>query len=337
MNKNSLFSITFFLFGFLIAFGMYKKNIDQIDKSHYYSNNFKKFLDDIKENSIRNYDWSEKDWEIYINKQMTCLPINNLESFYENIKKALHDLEDNHSYLIETSTNKNSNNTNRANFSIIVENGIGIITLPTLMIESVDDQNEILCEKWVINFHEKLNSCIDKVSKGWIIDISENMGGTYFPMIAALSYFFKNPNIGGFYFFCPKGIKEKQIISFDGQSFSTNGEDFLKYKTHFGINKINLPVVVLIGTNTSSSAEFLALALKRQSNIILIGQPSYGIATVNANTHLPDNLGNCMLTVAFYLDTNDKPLLEKQIQPSIILPNDKLNMVNKAKEFIKTN
>ncbi len=93
-------------------------------------------------------------------------------------------------------------------------------------------------------------------------------------------------------------------------------------------------MVVLIGKNTASSGEFLALALKRQKHVIIAGQESYGMATANEVMQLPHDLGNYMLTVAYYLDTNNEPLLEKKVSPSFTLK-DNENIRSQAKQLIE--
>ena len=134
-------------------------------------------------------------------------------------------------------------------------------------------------------------------------------------MIAALSYFYTNKNIGGFYFYGPNNQEEKQLISFDGKAFASNGEKYLEYLHKYKFGNNTLPVFVLVGDKTASSAEFLALALQRQLNITLIGTNSYGIATVNSAMMLPDNLGCYMLTIGYYLDQFNQPLISKKVVP----------------------
>src|SRR5271156_5364537 len=61
---------------------------------------FKQMLVDIQQNSINNFEWQERDWQIYHNNQLKRLPIFTKKYFYDCIEDALKDLQDNHSLLI---------------------------------------------------------------------------------------------------------------------------------------------------------------------------------------------------------------------------------------------
>ncbi len=294
---------------------------------------FKQMLVDIQQNSINNFEWQERDWQIYHNNQLKRLPIFTKKYFYDCIEDALKDLQDNHSLLIR----RHNGSTDTLNepvekFSIKVEGGIGIINFPTLVTD-VNQLDAILHEDWVVEANNKIEEMAPKVTDGWIIDLTQNAGGNMFPMLAALSYFYNEPNIGGFYSVI-KNKTEKTLLSFDGKSFKFDAQDFFTYKTTFKTNQNKLPVVVLIGKNTASSGEFLALALKRQKHVIIAGQESCGMATANEVMQLPHDLGNYMLTVAYYLDTNNEPLLEKKVSPSFTLK-DNENIRSQAKQLIE--
>ncbi len=295
---------------------------------------FKKALFDIQQNSIKNFEWKEADWQNYQNNQIKRLPIFTKEYFYNCVENALKDLHDNHSVLIKKHKLKNltiKSNVPAERFSIKVEGGIGVINFPTLITE-VDQQGAILSEDWVIEVHKEIERIASQVTKGWIIDLTQNSGGNMFPMLAALSYFYNEPNLGGFSS-CIKNKLEETLVSFDGESFKFNNEPAFTYKIKFKTNQNKLPVIVLIGKNTASSAEFVALALKRQKHITLAGQESQGVATGNEVMPLPHDLGNYMLTGAYFLDTNNQPLLEEKVSPAITLDNE--NMISGAKQLVQ--
>jgi C-terminal processing protease CtpA/Prc len=318
------FAITSLLITLLI-FSNNNKNI--------WENRFKKILDDIKINSVRNMDWEESDWKTYIENQLKQLPINDKENFYKAVSNALKNLDDKHSFLVPSAfQNKPLIQTNVPEFSISANDGIGYIFIPTLMINNPSEQDQLLLENWVLKFHKEFEKCVNKVTIGWIIDLTENDGGNMYPMIAAISYFIKDPIIGGF---CGKfdGKIEKTFIKFDGQKFISEENEFLSYKSKFIFGQNNLPVVVLIGPKTASSAENLTLVFQRQKEVILAGQPTCGLVTSNECLELPDNLGFIMLSTCYALNANNEPQKEK-ISPAIILPDNKKEMLNWAKEYL---
>jgi C-terminal processing protease CtpA/Prc len=295
---------------------------------------FKQTLFAIQQNSIKNFEWNERDWQNYQNNQIKRLPIFTKEYFYNCVENALKDLHDNHSVLIKKHKLKNltiKSNVPAERFSIKVEGGIGIINFPTLITE-VNQQDAILHEEWVTEFNKQVESIAPQVTDGWIIDLTQNTGGNMYPMLAALSYFYDEPILGGFYSRI-KNKTEKTLVSFDGESFKFNNEPAFTYKIKFKTNQNKLPVIALIGKNTASSAEFVALALKRQKHIILAGHESQGVATGNEVMPLPDYLGNYMLTGAYFLDTNNQPLLEEKVSPAITLDNE--NMISGAKQLVQ--
>lgn len=319
--------LSFFILLTLTIFYI-KANKDKFESS------FKQMLFDIQQNSIKNFEWTESEWQHYYNSQLERLPIFTKEYFYDCVEHALRDLHDNHSCFIKRHNCSNAqSDTLTGLFSVNVEEGIGVINLPTL-ITDVDQPDAILNEEWVIQVHNSIECVAPKVTNGWIINLTQNTGGNMYPMLAALSYFYNDSIIGGFYSMI-KGDAQKVLVSFDGQAF-TFDDQTLTYKMRFKTNQNTLPVIVLINKNTASSGEFVALALKRQKHVIIAGQESQGLATGNEVMQLPHALGNYMLTVAYYLDTDNQPLLENKVKASIILKEDQ-SLVNQAKQLILKN
>lgn len=53
--------------------------------------------------------------------------------------------------------------------------------------------------KWVEEFHNSFSIEAKSVTKGWVIDLTENTGGDLNPMISALAPLFTNKDLDGFY------------------------------------------------------------------------------------------------------------------------------------------
>ena len=295
-----------------------------------FENSFHQFLADIRANSIRNHDWNADDWDKYTHKELLQLPLKNKETYYKAISQALTELGDHHSFLIGNKKITEEVNTKRNIPDIVpmlVEEGIGVITMSSYF--DADPFNESFIEQ----FHCELEKIIPLVSKGWIIDLRNNSGGNVYPMIASISNFISNQNVGGCYYYGTNYPEHVLKNTFDGQSFHMNDQLIFSYKKNYPIGTITLPAVVLIGEKTGSSGEALALALERQSNIILAGQSTFGLATGNELMALPDNLGHYMLTICHDLDKNDKPLLNEKVEPEIYLMSN-ADQIYEAKKII---
>jgi len=291
-----------------------------------YATSFEKFLNDVMENSIRNYDWNDHDWEIYRNKQLARLPINDKQQFRNATIAALVDLGDHHSFLMQENFSDDTNNSSTDNtkpFSITHQNGIGIVTIKGYMAKNFDPKS-LLSEELVNSFHIEFAKVQKNVSKGWIIDLSNNPGGSMIPMLAMISPFIKNQNLGGLSSYPRHQQPQKEIFAFNGKDFIFKGlteSEFVTYSyvKQYPIGTVNLPVMVIIGADTYSSGEIVALALERQPNVTLIGQPSGGLATGNAAMNLPNDFGTYLLTTSHDLDKNDNPLLSGIVSPKIEL------------------
>lgn len=105
-------------------------------------------------------------------------------------------------------------------------------------------------------FAEELNSVIDQNIDGLVLDLRNNPGGYLYSSQQMISRFI------------PKG-----------ESFVTMhlASDYSYHEVSQGPGDINdIPIVVLINEGTASAAEIVALALKEQSDAIIVGAQSFG-------------------------------------------------------------
>ncbi|MGV3740334.1 MAG: S41 family peptidase [Gammaproteobacteria bacterium] len=324
------------LSGIFIILSMAAHASPAAQENNIYDQSFRVFLKDVQESSIRNKDWQKLDWDKYLNTQLDKIPLHTKEDFYQAVQEALHDLGDHHSFLLNSSLNEvKEKKIIQDPISITVNEGIGIINFPYFTYKKPPT------EEFIEQFHQELEQIKPMVSRGWVINLQNNFGGNMYPMLACLSDFWINRELGGFYVYSENHEPLIQKLSFNGQSFLYDNEEALSYKHRYSIGTIVLPTIVLIGHNTSSSAEFLALALKRQPNIILAGQSTYGLATGNALMSLANDLGQYMLTVAHDLDDNNLPLLSEKIEPQIVIDREDeqikeaINLLEAAEEQYK--
>lgn len=296
-----------------------------------YDDFFRQFLHDVQTHSIKNRDWDQNSWRSYVNSQLLKLPLTSKKSFYIAVQSALNDLGDHHSFLLTPETPQKDNQNNMSDLpSVTIEDGIGIINFPTFT------GNNSPTEALFISLHQEIDRAKSSVRHGWIINLQNNLGGNMYPMLACLSDFWINHDLGGFYYYAADPKNRIQKITFNGKSFYSNGVLLLTYQNTYSVGTITLPTIVLIGSKTGSSAEFLTLALKRQPHITLAGQTTHGLATGNELMTLPNQLGHYMLTIANDLDEYDMPLLSEKIEPSIVFDTT-VNPINEAKKLLIIN
>jgi carboxyl-terminal processing protease len=130
------------------------------------------------------------------------------------------------------------------------------------------------------------------VSK-WIVDLRENKGGNCWPMLAGIGPLIQTDTCG--YFVLPSS---RSAIRYCGGN-AMNGKHILcslqgkAYQTR----NTKKYIAVLIGPQTSSSGEIIALAFRKQPNTLLFGHPTAGLTTANATYDLLDK---SMLVLSVY-------------------------------------
>lgn len=137
---------------------------------------------------------------------------------------------------------------------------------------------------------------------GWIIDLRLNTGGNSWFMLNSLSWLIGDGQAGGIRYTDGRTddkirIKDTKVIGYN-QTFSID-------KNTCGLADKNLPVVVLIGPKTASSAEVVALAFKGRKNTILMGEPTAGYVTNNNSFPLAPDI-TLVLATGYMLDRNGK-------------------------------
>lgn len=118
---------------------------------------------------------------------------------------------------------------------------------------------------------------------GWIVDLRSNSGGNMWPMIAALGPLLDQGRVGSFTY--PDGTIEPwditgSVATWDGMVMADNS---LPSPSNQG-----LPVAVLIGRNTGSSGEAVAIAFHGQDDARFFGQSTAGLTTSNEPVELSD-------------------------------------------------
>lgn len=96
-------------------------------------------------------------------------------------------------------------------------------------------------------------------------------------------------------------------------------EDRTDYRTRITPHRLQPKLVVLINQGSASAAEIVAGALQDHQRALLVGETSFGKASVQSILSLPD--GSALkLTTANYFTPNDRQIHEKGIDPDEEVP-----------------
>jgi len=134
--------------------------------------------------------------------------------------------------------------------------------------------------------------------KGLVLDLRDNPGGKLDAAIQVCSRFI------------PEG---KTVVSVVGR----RPQDKVVYRAVGGTKELTLPLVVLINHNSASAAEIMAGCLKDYRRAVLVGENTFGKASVQRVQQLPANYGGIRFTIAYYHTPNDIRIHEHGIDPDV--------------------
>ncbi|MDP8233205.1 MAG: S41 family peptidase [Candidatus Saelkia tenebricola] len=166
-------------------------------------------------------------------------------------------------------------------------------------------------ENTLPDFRKALNSLIQEKIEGLVLDLRNNPGGLLDVAVAVTSEFLP---------------KDKLIVYTKGR----NSTQDMEFKSKSGIF-IKKPLIVLINKGSASGSEILAGAVQDNNRALIIGQSSFGKASVQTIIPLKD--GSALrLTTAHYYTPNGSLIHEKGIQPDILI--NKTQFVKKVPEEV---
>jgi hypothetical protein len=155
----------------------------------------------------------------------------------------------------------------------ILQNQYGYICIP-----GYNANNDSSINNTIKQWRDTICKNINKPVKGWIIDLRANMGGSMYPMMAALSFL-----IGDIKFTGSTNTNhqvehwwsiKKGNIYFDDYQNTSSGIHCMKEQT-------KAPVVLLTSFYTVSSGEIVVTAFKQRPRTIQIGDTTGGLVTNN--------------------------------------------------------
>lgn len=205
------------------------------------------------------------DWPL-LEKQAAFLARNAVtpEDVHPALEFVAASLEDGHSRLIPRSAVRAAA-ANPAPELPTVKNldGFGYIVLPSLPTMDRD-----IGERYVASAWQQIADV--KPSRGWILDLRGNGGGNAHPMLMATAPFLGDAELA------------QSLIRGNRTPYRLveNGLQDLRTRYPYPGDHLQDRVVVLVGKNTLSSGEMVAIAFKGRTNTCIAGEKTGGLATV---------------------------------------------------------
>lgn len=147
----------------------------------------------------------------------------------------------------------------------------------------------------VQEFQNAIGEILLKEPKGLILDVRFNSGGYLDAAVKMASEFLE---------------EDKIVVTIKKR----NGNGHEVYHTDSGGRMLNIPMVVLINKGSASAAEILAGSLQDYERAHLIGEASFGKATVQEVDPLSDG-SSIRVTIAQWYTVSDKDISETGIVP----------------------
>ncbi|WP_029523262.1 S41 family peptidase [Persephonella sp. KM09-Lau-8] len=139
-----------------------------------------------------------------------------------------------------------------------------------------------------------------KNKEGIIIDLRNNPGGLLSTAVAIADMILD---------------KGKLIVYTKGRDPRTNEKYYSERKP---VISTEIPIVVIVNKGSASASEILTGALKDNNRALVVGDKTFGKASVQTLIPLPDGSG-IKLTTAHYYTPNGKMIMHKGITPDIVV------------------
>ena len=146
-------------------------------------------------------------------------------------------------------------------------------------------------------FHDALNSLLDKGAKALVLDVRNNPGGLLTAVAQTLEPFFARGDL---------------LVYTQGRRV----EDREEFRSENDTATVNLPMAVLINAGSASAAEILAGALKDTGKAVVVGERSFGKGSVQSLFRLHG--GEALrLTTARYYTPGGETIHERGVTPQV--------------------
>jgi carboxyl-terminal processing protease len=178
------------------------------------------------------------------------------------------------------------------------------IIIPSLMAEPIDNYIVFVIDTFnrrtPEEFTTQLDAFYNEETKGIIIDLRNNGGGSFDSTLEILGYFF------------PDG-EEKVAVHVQTAHEKTN-----KYLSGTG-RLHSVPVAILVNDGSASAAEIFAAVMQDYERGIIVGQKSFGKGTIQETLQFLSNGSALQLTVGQWKTPLEKEVNKKGITPDVII------------------
>lgn len=167
-------------------------------------------------------------------------------------------------------------------------------------------------EKTTARLQAEIESQVQNGAEAFILDLRNNPGGLIDQAISIVDLF----------------LDEGDIVSTAGRQDEINK----RYFASAGDVLDGLPLMILINKGSASAAEIVAGSLQVNNRALVVGQTSYGKASIQSMIALPNGEG-LKLTIGEYLLPNGEPISRVGVQPDVKLPKVELDADDLLESF----
>ena len=281
-------------------------------KSPEVDNYISAFIDTVRKNSINrdSINWQDYERTMY----NLAMEASTIKDTYPILRYGLGLLEDGHSSFKTPEERTNWKGETNEEVILLPEikakylgDGIGYINVPTF-----GSGSKNAATAYADTLHKHFTSLYQqyKVEK-WIIDLRDNSGGNMWPMLAGLGPLYDNNKLGEF-----RGLSKSIPWYYrDGSSLIENEAITTVSDTSHVPNFNNSPVAVLIGSNTASSGEAVAISFIGRPDTKIFGAPTAGKSTANDDFELAD--GAAIYLTSLVMSDREGTMYGSKIVPDV--------------------
>lgn len=270
-------------------------------------------IDIIRENALfaDQVDWDRMETAVFVASNYAITP----EQTYPSIRFLLEQLGDNHSRFFTPEEaafwSSATLDDNPSVSSEMISERLGYINVPEFI--SADEAVRV---EYATLIQTHLAQLAAQQPCGWIVDLRNNTGGSFDPMMAGLAPLFGDGLLG--YYLEPDS--EPTAWGIAQGLFALDDEPVVVLDQPLVFADREMPVAVLIGPFTASSGEAVAISFIGRPETRLFGNPTRGVSTSNTAFEMPDG-ALLIITTALMADRNQTPFGE-EIVPDVIVTDE---------------
>jgi carboxyl-terminal processing protease len=193
----------------------------------------------------------------------------------------------------------------------ILANHIAYLRVPTMLVNRQQAMNMIANQ-----LRDSLCVLAASHPGGFIIDLRINNGGNSAPMLSGLGPLFHLPVLG--YNVSRDGKMISAVKMLNGVLLDDEGKATVDMNNNCIIDPA-LPIAILFGSSTTSSAEITAAFLKQQPHTRSFGQPTPGFCSVTEGFLFAKQQGYLLLTVNRIADAKKHIYQDLIVRPDVVI------------------